>query len=136
MSKELIERLRDGQEIHDGDWSMLDEAAELIDKLLSTVDSYKQQLSDMAVKLSVATQYIAPYEELRAVIDGGSESMNHDDAVREVKDMQARIAQLEEALKVARDALKELSPEETLGQHFSNNCSCNAINKINEVIGS
>ena len=52
-----------------------------------------------------------------------------------ITEQQARIAQLEEALKVARDALKELSPEETLGQHFSNNCSCAAINKINEVIG-
>ena len=39
----------------------------------------------------------ARYEELRSIIDGGSESMTHKDAIAEVKYLQSRVAELEAA---------------------------------------
>lgn len=39
------------------------------------------------------------YEELRSVIDGGSESMTHKDAIAEVEYLQSRVAELEDVLR-------------------------------------
>ena len=81
-----------------------DRTAELTaerDAALDTIASYKQQLSVLAI----LSQYPPLYEELRSVIDGGSESMDHAQAVQEVKDLQSEITTLKAALKVARDAL-------------------------------
>ena len=51
------------------------------------------------------------------------------------KELTERIANLESVLWMSLDALKELAPHETVGQHFSNKCSCDAIAKIKEVLG-
>lgn len=50
----LVERLRDGQEIHNGDWSMLDEAAERIEaaeKLIEQLVEALQMCADNYYKM-------------------------------------------------------------------------------------
>jgi len=55
-----------------------------------------------------ATDYVKLYEELRQVIDGGSESMTHKDAIKAVKYWQDRVDALETHNTMLRDALEQI----------------------------
>jgi hypothetical protein len=55
------------------------------------------------------------YEQLRQAIDGGSESMTHEDAIQEVRDLRALADRAEEAAKLALDRCKfNLTPTPTV----------------------
>ena len=51
-------------------------------------DPYPDVLTDAADEIERLRDKARLYEELRAVIDGGSESMTHADAIREIRWLQ------------------------------------------------
>ena len=57
--------------------------------------------------MSITMSNIPLYEELRQAIDGGSESMTHEDAIKAVKYWQAEIDELRASLQ-ERDAVYDL----------------------------
>ncbi len=73
------------------------------DKFIYCMAAEIVDLREEVGRLYFLSQYPPLYEELRAVIDGGSESMDHEQAVQEVKDLQAA----NESLKFERDLWKE-----------------------------
>jgi len=74
---DIIERLREHAEIHESHIPHDDEQRGWADDLRKAADEI-DRLRDKA----------RLYEELRAVIDGGSESMTHADAIREIRWLQ------------------------------------------------
>ena len=54
------------------------------------------------------------YEQLREIIDDGSESMTHDDAVAEVSALRERVKVLESALETVRSVLGDANEDGTI----------------------
>lgn len=71
------------------------------------MSAYDAQRIDMRNAQDRADECWKLYEELRAAIDDGHESMTHDDAVAWVKDIRAEMAELYKTVEVYRKQLYE-----------------------------
>jgi crotonobetainyl-CoA:carnitine CoA-transferase CaiB-like acyl-CoA transferase len=84
-------------------------AAAAMEEAADTIDSLTARLAAAEAR-SMAKEY----EELRSIIDGGSVTMTHEDAVEELRDRDARLAEVEEAARILLDDLSQFTRTEWL----------------------